>query len=197
MSQENCLKQMSRVNQSLESSIELFLSKKIGSKCLFKKARRQLWDNEDVSLAHMALAVAHYKIVKKSDVYLQEVCKDDESSTLCQFSQWMEQFAYKKRLDRQKFIQLAQRGQTPNFIKVMGAAIFREQGDFATAEQVIRQLRGDHEMEALVARLAFHSLVGQMKLSEAEWLVKTHSVLDKRDILHFVIESSPKIICLF
>ena len=44
-------------------------------------------------------------------------------------------------------------------------------------------------LEPLVAALAFHSLLGQEKLSEAQWVYLTHAHIDQRDLLKFVVDA--------
>lgn len=180
---DSCKQQASSVEYDLEASVELFLVKRMTASCLYTVARDQLWEEES-PLAYLAMSMATASSQKESDQYLTQVCAKDQTHPLCQYSQWVFA-AQQKKKHKWGLNELAQNDQ-PDFMQLILASHMLDEGHYEDTKNTIIKVKNKKILQPLVASIGFFSLLGQDHLQSAFWVLQTHAVLSKRDVIKFI-----------
>ncbi len=174
--------------KTLNEMVELFLVKKIDSNCLEAKGKESIWLNEDSVLAHFAVALAAGNNSQKSDQYLTESCPKEEEypDEMCLFIDWLFQPSLGTVDDPGSVLSLAHREGTFDFIKILVSAHLRMDRRYLEMEPLLKQISKKSALKTLHLKLSFHSLLGQNKISEAYWLMKSSRLVNEDDLLLFL-----------
>ncbi len=175
-------------DQTLADMVELFIADKVSSSCLEKKAKALIWKDEDKTLAHFAVALALNKDKKKSDLYLSQSCLKDDPypDELCIFVDWLKTQSLGTLDDPSSVYSLAYGEGTFDFIKIFVTAHLRMDRRYSEMEPILKTISKKSHLKNLHLKLSFHALLGQGKLQEAYWLMKSSRLINGDDLQLFL-----------
>lgn len=168
---------------NLENFVELYLTRKINSDCLFEEARDALWSEKKISLSRWAMALAKKDDRDISAQYLKVLCEKDRKDILCQFSVWLEGGEKAKQAGKEIETRI---GELPAFAKVFLAIESEKLNEHQKSLDILSGLHSHHEMNQVTASVTFRSLLGLLRWDEAYWVFRTHQDVGDNDFLYFM-----------
>ena len=182
----HCQMMKQQKGSDLESVLQLYLSRQVDRSCLLDVARTSLWKRQNVGLSHLSLAFALGADGRRSNRYLNAICKEEPKGGLCAFSRWLSQLEKVDDQSLEKLDSIVHSFDLNDSLRVIAAGFFRKGGQFGKVAEVLAPIESNEALQPLVAGLLFHSLLGQKKWREAFWIYRSQASIDSKDILKFL-----------
>lgn len=183
--QEKCFQELDQVESDLESSIALYIMKKIDSDCLHDLAREKVWEKPS-SLAHFAMSLSYYKQKELSNQYLEKVCERPVEPDLCTYSRWLMTKKSFKNMPAEMFAKISDVNETSDLIKVIVATHLLQEGQYDKVAQLLKAVQRKEILEPLLASMSFQVSLALGHFEQGYWIMQTHAVLGLKDVFKFV-----------
>ena len=186
LNQESCEEKIASYDKDIESLTALYLNREISDKCLFDEARAQLWKNQDSADAKFALALALNQEKERSHDYLNDVCTDEPTHSLCLVSDWLITGHKNKEFDISILQNQLQHSEKSQVAQLLLVRFLLEENQFEPMLKLLKDFRPTKAFLPLYTAMSFQALLGNLNWSEAYWLYQSQPHLDDEDLITFI-----------
>lgn len=166
--------------EKLDDYLSLYFLGKVDELCLREVGEAEIWKKGESAEAYLALSIATIKEPETSDLYLEEICREDKESIACRFSNWVVRDEASE--DESFWSSLDEGASLPDYMIINKVGYLMKKERWSEALQILPSLAFHKDRSEFVQQMSFKAHIGAQNWFEAYNLVVSAEHLNKNNL---------------